>query len=98
MRIDDNRFNKNAPLAAGSTVQAVDNAAGQTKAQRSGGGTSGDSVAVSDLGNLVTQLASMAKSDRAEVVNRVATQYRSGAYVVDNGALSKSLITGAFEG
>src|SRR5215203_4981363 len=97
MRIDDNKFNQTAQLAAGSTAQGADTAAVQTKTQRTGGGGPRDFVAVSDLSNVLTQLASLADADRAEVVNRVATQYRSGAYVVDNAALGASLITGAFE-
>jgi len=97
MRIDDNRMRDSAPLGASTAASAhkLDN---QRKSDHSSGAASRDSVAVSDLTNLLTQLGSQAGANRSEIVSRVAAQYHSGRYVVDTGALGDALIATAFEG
>jgi anti-sigma28 factor (negative regulator of flagellin synthesis) len=97
MRIDDNRMNNNAPLGA-STAASMEKLDGQRKSQGSSGSVSRDSVAVSDLTNLLTHLGSQAGMNRSEIVSRVAAQYHSGRYVVDTAALGDALIASAFEG
>jgi hypothetical protein len=97
MRIDDNRIGNNAPLG-GAAATSGDKLDGQRKSQAPSSSVSRDSVAVSDLTNLLTQLTSRAGVDRSEIVSRVAAQYHSGRYLVDSAALGDALIAGAFEG
>jgi hypothetical protein len=98
MRIDDNRLGMNAYLDR-SPGPAAEDGESRSRLQGSGMGPSRDSVAVSDLASLLSQVdGGQAGTARSEMVSRIAAQYHSGKYVIDTAALGDALIAGAFEG
>ena len=97
MKIDNKPFDRNSGVAGAEAATSQIRDAGH----KSRGGlmfASGDSVSLSRMTDLVALASRVGESARAEHVNRIAAQYRSGSYVVNNEALAQALIDRAFEG
>ena len=95
MRIDNKQFDRNAGLAGAEAAsgRTTDSA----NKNRNGRVSSGkDSVSLSAMADLIALASQVGESARGAHVSRIAAQYRSGTYVVNNEALADALMDRAF--
>lgn len=98
MRIDDNYLPPQGRITTGELSGTSATGRSEASSVRANGSTSNDSVMLSGLTALLAKVSELGSNTRAELVQRVSAEYRSGTYTVDNLALADGLIDRAFEG
>jgi hypothetical protein len=98
MRIDDRNLNGAAGLQTGRTPDThAAERAGSTSGSQVSESTGGDRVEISGTAGLVSQALGTSSVDRAQRMQQLAIDYRSGNYRPNSLATSQAIIQDALE-
>ncbi len=96
MRVQDSNLNA-VTIGSRQAGRAESTQSGRTGNSGAHGAGSQDRVSLSDLSSMVAS-ASAESPGRADHVNRLAAQYKSGGYSVNASAVSQSIVNDAMTG
>src|SRR5579864_8855430 len=98
MRIDDRNLNGAAELQTGRTPDThAAERAGSTSGSQVSESRSGDRVEISGTAGLVSEALATGSAERAQRIQQLATDYRSGNYQPNSLATSQAIIQDALE-
>jgi hypothetical protein len=98
MRIDDRNLNGAAGLQTGRTPDThAAERAGSTSGSQVSESQSGDRVEISGTAGLISQALGTGSVERAQRIQQLATDYRSGNYQPNSLATSKAIVQDALE-
>lgn len=98
MRIDDRNLNGAAGLQPGRTTDTqTAERAGSTAGSQVSESQGGDRVEISGTAGLVSQALGAGSAQRAQHIQQLAADYRSGNYVPNSLATSRAIIKDALE-
>jgi hypothetical protein len=98
MRIDDRNLNGAAGLQTGRTPDThAAERAGSTSGSQVSESQGGDRVEISGTAGLVAQALGTGAAERAQRIQQLATDFRSGNYRPNSHATSRAMIQDALE-
>jgi anti-sigma28 factor (negative regulator of flagellin synthesis) len=95
MRIENKPFDRNAGLSGAEASASQPSGGDNGRSWHVSAGK--DSVSLSAMTDLIALASRVGDAGRSEHVARIAAQYRSGSYAINNEALGQALIDRAFE-
>jgi len=98
MRVDDRNLNGAAGLQTGRTPESQGSErAGSTSGTQISESQGGDRVEISGTAGSVAQALGTSSAQRAQHIQKLATDYRSGNYTVSSRATSHAIVQDALE-